>query len=186
MIETEAVAEQTEGENMRLCNLSHTTLLAVLMGSSVVGATFSVAARAADVATDQSTSAATGQHPVPPAIVTTGPVYAFGPVLQTTKPRAPRQNWSDQPNGANRNAGRNYGMLQPAPYRRYQGPATTRPWQPYPPRGNWNSPGMNNPNQYGYQSHYRRPHTSDARDWFDPPYRQNGEHARYRQQYWRY
>jgi hypothetical protein len=79
-----------------------------------------------------------------PSIITTGPVYAYGPVIPAVKPRQrPRApNWSGRNinNFSNMRAAEPYGSGHPQRY--------GRPWQA-PPRPTWNQ-YRNNP--YSYDS----------------------------------
>jgi hypothetical protein len=170
----------TGGAKMRFDNWAHTALVTALMGSSVAAATFSTTARAADFAADQSASVAADSKSVPPAVVTVGPVYAFGPVIESQRQRTPRQRSGEADWSRRRNNG-----SSPPRYSDYQAQRGFRPWQAYPPRSTWNSQ-TSNPYRYGYQRPWPPADTRNTLAWFDPPYRRNGDQSRYRQPYWRY
>ncbi len=147
---------------MRTRFLSQAAWLTMLMGTA-----FSVA-KAADVpkadlrsgvaeaqtlaqSAAQSAGQATTQPaaPLPPqqAIVTAGPIYAYGPVIQTAKPRQRART----PNRGNSNDyGRSNGMRTAAPYWNERAQGFAQPWQYGPPRYNSYARWNNNPYRYGY------------------------------------
>ena len=167
---------------MRFCQWSHTVLVAVCMGSPVAGTAFSTTAMAADVATDQSVSVAMDLPSA--ATVTIGPVYAFGPVLETKKPRAPKYTWN-QPNWSGRSAKRSNGWPPAPQYPNYQTFDDRHRWQAYPPRGNWNAQASL-AYRYGYPNPWTQNHASRTRAWFDPHSRRTVDPTRHRQPYWHY
>ena len=137
--------------------LSQAAWLTMLMGSAFSGAS---EARAADVplATADLRPDIAGAPPPAAAqapIVTVGPVYAYGPVLQTPKPRqrARKPSW-----GSQNNTGRYNSMRTAAPYWNYQSQGSARPWPAAPPRYNLNSRWTNTPYRYGrYQGPWQGP-----------------------------
>jgi hypothetical protein len=152
--------------------LTHTVLF------TVIGAS---AAWAADPAGQDFLSNA--QTPAQTPTVTVGPVYAYGPIVQSRKPR---QRNADT-NGSNRNrdqSRRQYGGLRTAsPYPDFRDGQMRRPWQWGPPPYSWNSRDRYNSSRY---NDYQRPgFSSQNANAFAWP-RQNYAQGGYRQPYWRY
>jgi hypothetical protein len=182
--------------------------LTVLFGSAVSAGT---AARAADGPLvhplPTAGSALTAVPPtLPPSlpppgaaaqapIVTTGPVYAYGPVVQRSQPRQRTQ----KPNWSGRNIGR-YNNLRPtAPYGMYQAQGFARPWQYARPRYDGMAPGAIAGNRQwrgnaapystpydGYRGPWTRPQSPNALAWYDRSGQQNDTPYRVRQPNWRY
>jgi hypothetical protein len=155
---------------MRKRLLSRTAWLTILMGSMVSGV---ITTQAADVLVP---SADPRAQPNPPShvpasaaaaapIVTAGPIYAYGPIIQSAKPRqrARRPYWGNQNNS------RSNGMRTAAPYWNDGSQGATRPWQSAPqsapPRYNWSSRSNNNPYRYGYQGPWQ---DQQQRPWTSP------------------
>jgi hypothetical protein len=180
---------------MRKRILSQAAWLTVLMGSVFSGSSSARAAGGplptADLRRD--IEGALPPAPVQAPIVTVGPVYAYGPVLQTPKPRqrARKPSW-----GSQNNTSRDNNMRTAAPYWHYQSQDSARPWQAVPPRYNLNPRWTNTPYRYGgypgpywqnrQQSPRIRSQSPNALAWYDRGGRPIDSPDRVRQPNWRY
>jgi hypothetical protein len=156
--------------------------LTILMGSVVSDGP---AAWAADVQSPPPLQ--TAGAVVQPPIVTSGPVYAYGPVIRQSKPRQRVQ----KPNWSGRNLGRYNNMRAAARYGTYQAQAGSRPWQYARPQYDGNTPARANAAPYsapygGYRRPWATPQSPNALAWYDRGGPQNDAPYRVRQPNWRY
>jgi hypothetical protein len=125
------------------------------------------------------------------SIVTTGPVYAYGPIVQRSKPRQRVQ----RPNWSGRNIGRYDRTGTPPPYGAYQAQARAQPWQYARPRYDGNRPGYvpwrGSPAAYagpygGTRGQWAGAQGPNAMAWYDRGGLQTEAPYRVRQPDWRY
>jgi hypothetical protein len=189
--------------NIQTRIFSRAAWLSMMIGSVLTGTASAQAGDAAlpvaeprnNVADVAATSATTVQAPV----VATGPVYAYGPVIQRAQPRQRQQ----APNVGGRNFSRynfsRYGGMRTAgPYRTYQTPGYPPNWQFARPRSNQNMPQnatgntwrgnvAPNYNPYGsYRGQWASRQNPNSLAWYDRGGRQTDAPNWVRQPNWRY
>jgi hypothetical protein len=180
---------------MRKRFLSQAAWLTMLMGSAFTGATVRAAdaPQPTDLRSGIAEAQATGQTTAQAPVVSAGPVFAYGPVIQAPKPRqrARKPNWGRQDNTGQYNAGRSNGMRTAAPYGYNRSQGFVQPWQYAPPRYNWNPRWASNPYRYGDQTPWQNQQRSgsqspNAMAWYNRGGRQVDAPDRSRQPNWRY